>query len=107
MSTIRRAKAYLSKVIRSMSLAKCPQEVKKQNSEIFWTSSGYHPLFFLAGNSLDIIISQFIDVAARLTNYAEWMDSNANFERTRATGQQRDEGGKEIGRPERAPPKFF
>ena len=40
--------------------------------------------FFLAGNSLDIIISQVIDVAARLTNYAEWMDSNANFERARA-----------------------
>ena len=52
--------------------------------------------FYLAGNSLNIIISQAIDVAARLTNYAEWMDSNANFERTR------DRAGKEIARLEGA-----
>ena len=56
-------------------------------------SSEYRPFFFLAGNSLDIIISQVIDVAARLTNYAEWMDSNANFERARAMGQQRGREG--------------
>ena len=54
--------------------------------------------FYLAGNSLNIIISQAIDVAARLTNYAEWMDSNANFERARAMGQQRGrEGDRETG----------